>query len=116
MQRKPTKNTRGPNAEEKRFMAWTKEQPCINCGNPSPSIVDHVYGSCFKHLKVLIGHWFVIPLCVECDSVKTIGSCRGFINKFGSLAALWLRSVDGSSFSPPIEVIMSIEDLERKGL
>jgi len=116
MQRKATKTTRGANAEEKRFMAWTKEQPCINCGNPSPSIVDHVFGSCFKHLKVLIGHWFVIPLCVECDSIKTIGSCRGFINKFGSLAGLWLKSVENSNFEPPADVVQSITDLRDTGL
>lgn len=116
MQRKATKNTRGANAEEKRFMAWTKEQPCINCDNPPPSIVDHVHGSCFKHNKVLIGHWFVIPLCIECDTVKTIGSCRGFINRFGSLAALWLKSVERSSFEPPHEVVQSILDLQKRNL
>lgn len=76
MMRKPTKNTRGPNAAEKRFMQWIKEQPCCNCGHPGPSIVDHCEGSTFRHMKVLVGHWFLIPLCVLCDKFKTLGNHR----------------------------------------
>lgn len=71
MQRKPTKNTRGPNAEEKRFQGWVKQQPCCWCGSESGSIVDHVMGSTFRHNKTLIGHLFVLPNCAECDYKKT---------------------------------------------
>jgi hypothetical protein len=94
MQRKPTKNTRGPSAEEKRFHGYTKESDCIQCGNEGPSIVDHVAGATFKHNKVLIGHWFVIPLCVECDTVKTQGSSRKFVETFGkTIASLWEQHI-----------------------
>ena len=76
MQRKPTKNTRGPNADEKKFQGWLKEQPCVWCGNDGPSIVDHCRGATFKNNKVLVGHWFCIPQCVECDTQKTIHGKR----------------------------------------
>lgn len=71
MQRKPTKNTRGPNAEEKRFQGWVKQQFCCWCGSESGSIVDHVMGATFRHNKTLIGHRFVLPNCAECDYKKT---------------------------------------------
>ena len=76
MQRKATKNTRGPNADERRFQAWLKEQPCAYCGASGPSIVDHARGSTFKHNKTLIGHWFCTSRCVECDTQKTIHGKR----------------------------------------
>lgn len=116
MQRKPTKNTRGANSEEKRFMAYTKECSCIVCGNDGPSIVDHAMGATFKHNKVLIGHWFVIPLCLACDNVKTRGSRRGFENQFGSLSALWVKHVGNSDFEPPEEVFDAIVDMQVKEL
>ena len=71
MQRKPTKNTRGPNAAEKRFQGWVKQQSCCWCGSESGSIVDHVKGATFRHNKTLIGHWFVLPNCAICDDKKT---------------------------------------------
>jgi len=74
MQRKPTKNTRGPNALEKEYQGWLKEQPCAYCGQEGPSIVDHAEGSCFKHLKTLIGHAFCTSKCQKCDDIKTFGS------------------------------------------
>ena len=89
MQRKPTKNTRGPNAEEKRFQAWLKEQPCCVTGKSGPSIVHHCEGSTFKHNKVLIGHWFCIPLSQEADDVITHGSRRKFREMYGSQSNLW---------------------------
>jgi hypothetical protein len=76
MQRKATKNTRGPNADEKRFQGWLKENACVWCGSEGPSIVDHCRGATFKHNKVLIGHWFCLPQCVTCDTQKTIHGKR----------------------------------------
>ena len=94
MQRKPTSNTRGRNAVEKRFQDYTKYSDCIQCNREGPSIVDHVAGSTYRHNKVLIGHWFVIPLCVECDTVKTQGSTRKFKQTFGvTMAQLWADHV-----------------------
>lgn len=100
MQRKPTKNTRGPNAEEKAFQGWVKQQPCIWCGSDSGSIVDHIKGSTFKHNKVLIGHFFCLPNCEACDHKKTIEG-----KKLGDYAKKWrvleaLHEIDGFKGAP----------------
>lgn len=113
MQHRATRQSRSANAEEKRFHAYTKEADCICCGMPGPSIVDHCVGSSFKikHglVSVLVGHWFCIPLCIECDSVTTKGSKRAFREAFGSQAELWLKHVDNSPLEPPGEVRADIE-------
>lgn len=109
MQRKATKNTRGPSAEEKRFQGWLKEQPCVWCNNPGPSIVDHCRGATFKHNKVLIGHWFCIPQCLECDTQKTMHGKRQ-----GNESEAWLDVYHEYEITTgnmaPIQVICSIED------
>ena len=107
MQRKPSKNTRGPNAAEKKFQGFVKNHYCIWCGNDGPSIVDHVKGSCFKHNKVLIGHWLVLPNCQSCDYMKTIEG-----KKLGDYAKAWemvIRNYD-KAMSVPINVEASIHD------
>jgi len=76
VQRKATKNTRGPNADEKRFQGWLKDQPCCWCDSEAGVIVDHAKGATFKHNKVLIGHRFCLCPCVECDTQKTIHGKR----------------------------------------
>lgn len=115
MQRRATKrSTRAANAEEKRFLKWVKEQPCIQCQQRGPSIADHMYGSAFIHNKVLIGHWAVIPLCLECDSIKTRGNHRYYQDMFGETQAdSWVRLVLYSPFEPPQEVIDAIQDWGR---
>lgn len=115
MQRKQSKTTRGPNAAEKRFQAYTKTSDCIVCGNPGPSIVDHCYGSICKENKILIGHWWVIPMCVNCDKMKSLGSTRGFISLIGKrLKVLWASHLSNYEAStgdfPPVDVVQSIED------
>jgi len=110
MQRKPTRQSRGPNAAEKLFMAYTKESDCIVCQVSGPSIVDHVVGATFKHNKVLIGHWFLLPLCVQCDEVKTLGSLKRFREKFGALSQFWSMHMVNSGMEPPTEVVESIVD------
>ena len=116
MQRKATKkSTRAANADEKRFMAWVKQQPCIQCG-ASGVIVDHMYGSAFIHNKVLIGHWALLPLCQDCDAVKTNGSHSAYREKFKeSQAYSWVRLIttyhEGDLI--PDDVFHSIVDWNR---
>ena len=111
MQRKPTKNTRGPSAEEKRFAAYTKESDCIACGAEGPSIVDHVAGATYKHNKVLIGHWFLIPLCVRCDTIKTQGSGKALVKSTGFiLSDLWRKHLREYPSMPAIDIYNSIMD------
>ena len=114
MNRKPTKNTRGPNIHERRFQAWCKEQPCIVTGHPGPSIVHHCEGATFKHNKVLVGHWFCIPLCEEIDDIITHGSRKKFREQFGAQSTWWLMAVGiytmERSKTPPIDVEQAIRD------
>lgn len=113
MQRKPTKNTRGPNADEKRFQGWLKEQSCVWCGNDGPSIVDHCRGATFKHNKVLVGHWFCVSQCVECDTQKTI-----YGKRLGNESTAWIvlnhsYQEEGEGGLAPDEVWAAIEDWNR---
>lgn len=115
MQRKPSKKTRGVNAAEKRFMAWVKEQPCIITGEHGV-IVDHMYGSSFRHNRVLIGMWALLPLSPSVDSVKTNGSHRAYLSAFGETQAqsfMRLMETCPNELKPPQDVIDAIEDWNR---
>lgn len=116
VQRSATKNTRGANAAEKRFMDFCKSEPCIICFQPPPSIVDHMYGSTFRHNKVLIGPWAELPYCPECDEIKTQGSHRTHFKVFGfTQASLWLRFIERypARDEIPEDVIASIKSWNR---
>lgn len=95
MQRKATKQSRGPNTAEKELTAIVKQLPCICCKAPGPSIVDHIYGSSKKLYRGLervhVGHVAILPLCYSCDSIKTQGSRRRFEDHFGSQEELWFK-------------------------
>ena len=115
MQRKPSKKTRGVNADEKRFMGWVKEQPCIQCGS-SQVIVEHCYGSTFKNNRVLVGMWALLPLCQICDSVKTQGSHRAYLAEFGETQAESFKRLLHDcpvELLPPEEVQLAILDWNR---
>lgn len=113
MQRPATKkSTRAANADEKRFMAWVKEQPCCECGAHGV-VVDHMYGSAFIHNKVLVGHWALLPLCFTCDSVKTQGSHNAYQKAFGrTQAEAWSSLIDMTGWfsEVPGDVYAAIRD------
>ena len=116
MQRKASKKTRGPNADELRFMAWVKEQDCVGCGNDGPSIVDHLYGSSFKHNRILIGMWALLPYCQLCDEFKTIQGRAAHDRAFGfTQAQLFGEFLDRvpAGLMPPFDVIAAIKDWGR---
>lgn len=118
MQRRATKTTRGANADEKRFMAWVKDLRCCVCGAPGPSIVDHMYGATFKHNKVLVGHWSLLPYCQECDTVKTIHGRKAHDEYAGfTQAELWDIQITSYTLDQqrpvPFEVIQAIVDWGR---
>lgn len=95
MQRKATRNTRGPNAAEKRHMAWIKERGiCAATGIHSPVVAHHCEGSCFKNQKTLVGHFFVIGLSEFADAVITRGSRRRFREIYGPQSELWLKQLE----------------------
>jgi len=93
-------------------MTWTKDQPCICCGN-EPVIVHHPEGSTFKLkvdlVTVMLGGWYVLPLCRQCDDLVTQGSRRRITDRYGPQSALWI--VHYSSYMPqdcPVEVVKGI--------
>lgn len=91
MQRKPTKNTRGPSAAEKAHLRWVKERSiCSGCGASSPVIGHHCEGATFRHNKTLIGHWFILGLCQCCDDLVTHGSRRALREMYGPQSEMWL--------------------------
>ena len=97
MRRKATKQSPAANAEEVRFQNWAKHEPCACCGAESGSILDHWQGSSKKLYsgpeRVMVGHWLVLPLCVQCDEIKTRGSLRAFNDKFGDWLVMWVEFV-----------------------
>jgi hypothetical protein len=118
MQRKATKNTRTANADEKRYHQWLKErQICAACCERGPVINHHCEGASFKHNKVLVGHWFVVGLCQQCDNVVTNGSRRVFRDQFGPQSVMWLEQVNAYEEEtrriPPFDVKAAIMDWGR---
>ena len=119
MKRKATKNTRGPNADEKRYVKWIKEEKltCDACGRYGPLIAHHCEGATFKHNKVLIGHWFIIGLCQPCDDIVTRGSRRAFRQIFGPQARICLQALheymNHKGEVVPLEVLDSIRDWDK---
>ena len=116
MQSKATRQTPAPNAAERRFLAYTKDSDCICCGNPGPSIVDHIWGKSKKLYngpeRVHVGHWAVIPLCVPCDNVKTRGSRRAFENEFKPQVLMWRDHMEsyGHEFVPANVIAAIFQD------
>ena len=87
MMRKSTRQSRGPNTDEKRFHAWLKEQPCWVGGNGIVE-VHHCKGATFKHNKVLIGHWFCLPLSQSAHSAYHAGT-KAWQAEHGNQAEIW---------------------------
>lgn len=109
MQRKATKNTRAANAKEKSFHNWLSYQSCVTCGN-SPVIVHHCEGATFKHNKTLIGHWFCLPLCQNCDDVITHGSRKAFRERFNTQGYYWEGIIAAYSLDVEDEKLPSQEE------
>lgn len=114
MQRKLTGQTRGANAIEGRFIKWCKEQRCcVCCADPAHTEVDHIYGSTYRHNKVLIGHWLVIPLCRTCHQYKT-RSRKFFIEQAGEPLILWQGVIKRYGKTPPDQELQAINSLIKQ--
>ena len=115
MQRKATKTTRGANSAEKEFQGWLKNQECCITGEHGVQ-VHHCKGSTFKHNKVLIGHWYCLPLSPDKHAEYHAGT-KSFQAKYGSQAELWLECYHSGWFGdhePPNDVFLAICDLAGK--
>ena len=118
MNRKPTRQSRGPNAAEKKHMAWVNERSiCAACNASGPVILHHCEGSTFKSRvgleRVLLGHWFVLGLCQNCDDIVTRRSRRAFREKFGDQSDLWLIQAESYPHEIPLSVIQGISNCGR---
>lgn len=118
MQRKATKQSRGANSDERRFMSWIKERGiCAACGEPSRVINHHMYGATAKVkvelITVCIGHTAVIGLCQCCDNIVTRGSRRKFVEQFGPQNQLWLKQYADSPVRFPPMVVEGIRLYEQ---
>lgn len=116
MQRKVTAQSRGPNAAETRFIKWTKGQRCCVCSaDPAHTEVDHLYGSTYKHNKVQIGHWLVIPLCWSCHRIKTLEGRAAFLRLCGcNPLDRWRVMIKRYGRLPPKQEFDSINSLIKK--
>ena len=115
MRRKSSKNTRGPNADEKAFQAWLKQQPCATGGHGITE-VHHCKGSTFKHNKVLVGHWFCIPLSQSSHSAYHNGT-KNWRAMNGSQSNIWVIHIMDyaaeTGKTPPGDVYDAIVDWGR---
>lgn len=118
MQRKPTKQSRGANAQERAHIAWIKERGiCAACGGDSGVIAHHCEGATFKVTvdfeRVQVGHWFVLGLCQCCDNIVTRQSRAAFRDAFGAQSALWLKQAEQYPVEIPLNVIQGIAQYGR---
>lgn len=117
MRRKKTKNTRGPNQQEKDFQGWLKDRRICCITGQNNVEVHHCKGATFKHNKVLIGHWFVIPLCEEVHKEYDQGT-KAFLEKYGPQSGLWMECIKEYVYEtgrdyPPEDVTSAIIDYGR---
>jgi hypothetical protein len=95
VQRKITKQSRGANSSEKRFILWIKSRGiCAACDNDGGVICHHIYGSSYRINKILVGHWAVLGLCQMCDNVITRNSPKVFEAQFGKQSDLWMLQIE----------------------
>lgn len=95
MQRPATRQSRGINSAERRYIGWIKDRMiCAACKQYGPVICHHAEGSAFKNQKVLVGHLFVLGLCQSCDDIVTHQSRRAFRDSFGSQSGLWVEQFE----------------------
>ncbi len=118
MQRKPTKQSRGANAQERAHIAWIKERGiCAACGSDSGVIAHHCEGATFKVTvgfeRVQVGHWFVLGLCQCCDNIVTKQSRAAFRDAFGPQSELWLKQAENYPVEIPLNVIQGIAQYGR---
>ena len=83
---------------EKKWLKLLGERPCVITGSNYTQL-HHVAGRTYKHHKVLIGPWFVLPLAVELHDVSSNHPLnvthhrKLFSAEYGSQAILWFDMV-----------------------
>ena len=115
MQRKSTKQSRGPNKAEKDFQAWLKHQPCCITGL-QPVEVHHCVGSTGKHNKQHIGHWFCLPMAEHIHKEYHAGT-KPFKEKYGLQNQRWIKIISKyaceTGVCAPDEIFYAITDCRK---
>ena len=115
MQRKSSPQSRGVNAEEKRFIEWCKEQPSIVSGAYGVE-VHHCAGSSAKTYvgaqRVHIGHWFCIPLTPYEHNMYHNRKSE-FIASYGVQSALWEALISNYTGDIPENITEAIINYGR---
>ena len=117
MQRKTSKNRngRGPNAAEKAFQGWLKEQPCCITGAFGVQ-VHHCVGATGSHNKVLIGHYFCLPMSVEIHNEYHAGT-KAWREKYCGQSSLWKTyalSFEGETATViPLNIVEEISNINK---
>lgn len=95
-----------PNAVQKKWLADIADYASLHgpvvfpCNNDVTQL-HHVAGRSYKHNKVAIGHWFVIPLPKPLHDVHSNHELnvthfkRRFTERYGSQRDLWIGMVGG---------------------
>ena len=95
-------------------MKFVKEYwRCVACGMYGvPIIAHHCEGAAFKRkvdmVTVLLGPWFLLPLCQRCDDIVTHQSRRAFREKFGYQWFMWRNLIGEFPEKVPEEVFKGI--------
>lgn len=77
-----------PNAAERHWHNWLREQSCAICGQPTA--IHHAIGSTGRHNKIHIGQWWVVPLCYDYHQGQ--GGIHNDLSAFGAHDKLRLGS------------------------
>jgi hypothetical protein len=111
-----------PNAAQKRWMRAVADYGCAVTADSMVQI-HHVKGATFRHNKVKIGHWYILPLCERLHDIKSNDTFNvthnktAFESRYGKQVDLFLGMVEDLEYFgadlPPVDVLNAIEDLRR---
>ena len=86
---------------------------CIITGSPHPQI-HHVKGRTFKHNKILIGPWYILPLHYDLHNGSHPNayhnSKHGFIAAYGHPRYLFKQVLDKIDYNLDQDIISAIMD------
>lgn len=113
MNRRATKQSPAIDAAAKRHLKWIKERGiCCACGNTGGVIAHHSAGSSAKvHVglsRVMIGHWFILGLCLCCDNLATRKGRVKFREALGKECDLWLKQAESYPEEIPLLIIQGV--------
>lgn len=112
-----------PSASQKKWREEVRELGCIIERSKGGIEIHHVLGATAKHNKVVIGHWFILPLTGwyhrENPILNVTDNKKLFEANFGSQVELFIQLLELYEFHyekphpVPAEVVEAIQSLEQ---